>query len=478
MKIQSSRAATVGILVLVLAVPAVAQPQSASERIAKLREQSAARNRVHIDEYMKQLAHDKDPEVRARAADGLGSLKATNAIPLLTTALGDAAPAVRASAAGALGRLAPDSASAVPALGEALKDPAAEVRVNAAFALWKLAPASRVAVPALEKALGDASPKVRLEAAGALNALDAGTPARLVSVLGGLLNDANLAKEAAEVLVNMDLENADVRRVVLEGLAHGEVNARRAIVDGMAKAELNREAALPYVPALAQAIRADKEVQVRMGAMWAAQTILPLPEELAAALEGALKDESPDVRQAAAQVLNQAGGDAQRRKIEEIVAGARGSGGVDMKAIEQAAARAPGGTVDRLIGELRTGATEQARSAAAKAVSQMSSSADPAAEALSQALLSEPSGKVRVSIAEALHTVTVRRAEATVIAALVQALEKDREPAVREEAARALADQARRSPEAARPALKAALRDPDSGVRAAAQEALDTLGKR
>jgi HEAT repeat protein len=101
----------------------------------------------------------------------------------------------------------------------------------------------------------------------------------------------------------MDLENTDVRRAVLEGLARGEVDVRKAIVDGMFKAKLSSEAALPFAPALAQAIQADTAAEVRMGAVWVTQAISPLPKDLAAALEGALKDESPDVRRAAALAL-------------------------------------------------------------------------------------------------------------------------------------------------------------------------------
>lgn len=257
MKMPSSGAAAGSILFLALMAPAASG-------------QSEGLKRKTIDESMKQLARDKDPEVRATAARRLGTLKVAEAVPLLTSALADAAPPVRA---------------------------------NAAAALWKLAPASRPAVPALEKALADASPVVRLNAAGALNALDAGTPASLIGVLGALLNDALQGKNAAQVLVSMDLENADVRRAVLDGLARGEVDVRKAIVEGMFKAGLSSEAALPYAPALAQAIRADKSADVRMGALWVTQAISPLPKDLAAAIEGALNDESPDVRRAAALVL-------------------------------------------------------------------------------------------------------------------------------------------------------------------------------
>ena len=141
-------------------------------------------------------------------------------------------------------------------------------------------------------------------------------------------------------------------------------------------------------------------------------------------------------------MLNAIGGEARQRQIDEINARDDGRAGPpDMDAIQRAAAKAPGDTVDRLIGELRTGPTEQARSAAALALSHMSTSADPVAEALSKALPAEPSAQVRMSIAMALRMLPgVRDKKATVVAA-----------------------------------LKAALRDPDSDVRDAAQLALDSV---
>jgi len=206
MKIPSSTWAAVGVLAATWAVPAVAEPPDARRR-ADMRQKHDASVREHAQELMQQLARDKDPEVRAHAATVLGKIKVVDAIPVLTTAVADGDPGVRAAAAGAL---------------------------------WRLAPESRGAVPALEKALGDATPLVRLNAAGALNALDAGTPSKMAAVLGPLLSDADLAKSAAEVLVSTDLENADVRRYVLEGLTRGEGDVRKAIVLGMADARLSR----------------------------------------------------------------------------------------------------------------------------------------------------------------------------------------------------------------------------------------------
>ena len=73
------------------------------------------------------------------------------------------------------------------------------------------------------------------------------------------------------------------------------------------------------MPRLAEAIRADKAVEVRVGAVRVAQEIRPLPKELAAALDAALKDESTEVREAVTQALSLASGDAQQRALEEAL---------------------------------------------------------------------------------------------------------------------------------------------------------------
>lgn len=84
-------------------------------------------------ELIRSLLHDREPDVRARAAHALGSIGDPNAAGPLIEMLRDRAWAVRAMAAKALGRLKEEGS--IDALCQALADPQWWVRANAAEAL-------------------------------------------------------------------------------------------------------------------------------------------------------------------------------------------------------------------------------------------------------------------------------------------------------------------------------------------------------
>ena len=76
----------------------------------------------------------------------------------------------REDAAFALGVLGPEVRGTVPALGEALRnDDDPLVRINAALSLYKMGPNARDAIPALIRALADEIDLVRMDAALALS---------------------------------------------------------------------------------------------------------------------------------------------------------------------------------------------------------------------------------------------------------------------------------------------------------------------
>jgi HEAT repeat protein len=98
-------------------------------------------------------------KARIAAADDLGHLGAIRAdytkpaVPaLLDVVARDSDAKVRAAAAKALGRIAPDPKQAVPVLADALKDKVLAVRVACATALGQLGPDAKEALPALEDA--------------------------------------------------------------------------------------------------------------------------------------------------------------------------------------------------------------------------------------------------------------------------------------------------------------------------------------
>jgi HEAT repeat protein len=102
---------------------------------------------------------------------GCGKTQQDYTVPSLIKALKDKDPAVRYTAAEALGRYGPEAKDAVPALTETLKDSDKNVRIGAAYALANIGPDARTAIPALEEALKDEDNRVRKGAAYALKEL-------------------------------------------------------------------------------------------------------------------------------------------------------------------------------------------------------------------------------------------------------------------------------------------------------------------
>lgn len=396
------------ILVLLATLMGLSVQAADKKRHAPTREEiladakSGASRQRAIDEAMTRVANDKDAEVRAQAAETLGKMKVTAAVPLLTAALGDDANAVRAAAA---------------------------------EALWNLAPNSKPAVPALEKALQDEAAMVRVEAAGALVALGAGPAARLVPVLEKMLGNDDLGPRAGTVLVDLDPGNAAVRTALVAALTRGGPDTREAIFDRMGEHEMTAAVALPFVPALAQAIRSDASPKVRQAAMRAAQVIVPLPNDLSAALLAAATDRDLLVGATAVQALQEAAGKARERAVREARS---------VDEVRRAAGLEVEDTVAVWAKALRTGATEDERVMTAEAIGAMGTGGpdvgdiDAFAVVLSEALPLERSARVRAAIAEALGDLSgIKTAKATATAALRAAL-KDADPAVRQAAQKAL----------------------------------------
>src|SRR6266850_4290354 len=114
------------------------------------------------------LSGDDSPAVRMTAAWALGEIGEKTSITALTRALGDRAPEVQRTAAWALGEIG--DKGAVRPLGAALGDPVLEVRLTAVWALGEIEDAS--AVPLLVTATKDRDPRVRQQAAWALGEIE------------------------------------------------------------------------------------------------------------------------------------------------------------------------------------------------------------------------------------------------------------------------------------------------------------------
>lgn len=112
---------------------------------------------------------DANPVTRESAAVGLRFAEKPSTVEPLTRALGDQEASVRAASAWALGEI--EDTRAIPSLERALKDADALVRINAAWALGEIE--DPAAIPALTAALReDRDPEVRKMAAWALGNIE------------------------------------------------------------------------------------------------------------------------------------------------------------------------------------------------------------------------------------------------------------------------------------------------------------------
>jgi HEAT repeat protein/cyclophilin family peptidyl-prolyl cis-trans isomerase len=151
------------------------------------------------------FAKDANPYARAFAAKGLGALKETTALPVLTPLLTSGDLHVLVETVRALGRIG-DPSSAAPlmkVIADAATDP--HVRLEAVSALGSIHTAGVVDV--LLDALGDPSPPMRAAAFRALANFD---PQNFVTVLSGLDPDPHWSVRAAlaAALGNLPPENA------------------------------------------------------------------------------------------------------------------------------------------------------------------------------------------------------------------------------------------------------------------------------
>jgi HEAT repeat protein len=101
------------------------------------------------------LLQDPDPTTRLRAADYFCGKPDRRAVDELLPLLGDVDENVRATAATALGELAPQVVAAVPGLASLLDDQNVSVRRSAALALARFGNLAREATHPLIRALRD-----------------------------------------------------------------------------------------------------------------------------------------------------------------------------------------------------------------------------------------------------------------------------------------------------------------------------------
>lgn len=212
------------------------------------------------------LLQDKDPQVRATAAQALGKIARPETATALLRSLDDADPAVRAMSAWALGNLGEDVLDrAGLALAKRLDDPSPAVKQAAAQALGAVG-GTQTIVELLVERLKSPDVATRRGAVQTLTWLEAG-PAyhALITALGDA--DAQVRQGAVAALGEM----VDPRS--LPAIRDRLLKDSEAGVRGEAAYRLGKFGDRTVVPALQSASTHDPDAAVRRWAAWALEQI-------------------------------------------------------------------------------------------------------------------------------------------------------------------------------------------------------------
>jgi HEAT repeat protein len=417
-------------------------------------------------------AHVRDPhaDVRAVAVAALGRLRALAALPRLLRRSEDPSPVVRQSLVEALGLLG------APASAVACQNKRAVAVRRGRLRLWMRVwwwwaqrlrqddPLAAV-VAGLRHRLADVAPRVRLCAAQALGAI--GPQARAAAEdLRWLTEqgDDTIRCAAAEALGHVGIADEATRTTLISLLADGSPALRRAAAQGLG---LLREPAAAAIPALVQALQ-DSDDAVRQAAAEAIAAIGTVPEAAMDTLVGGLASPDNVVRAHTARALGEIGSAAAEAAPALVEALADTNDTVRAEVVGALGKLGPAAAevaVPRIVHALHD-PDSWVSALAAEALGAMGESAEEAVPALVRSL-GHINIQVRANAAEALGKLGPAAESAR--PALVRAAVDD-DGSVRSQAVRALG---LFGPDfAARPTLRAALRDPDPRVRAAGAEAV------
>jgi HEAT repeat protein len=239
------------------------------------------------------LLSESQPQVRAYAAEALGSMKSERVISPLIALLDDNDSYVRRTAAASLGRTG--SYQAIEPLVGALHDPARNVASTAARALAKIK--HPTVIPHLIKALFDTTLKVTGAAAGALGELGA------MEAIPPLIQCLEQLPDCPYDVVGEALWKLGSERAVdawIMGLKKGTWWYPRAYC----AAELGKNKLEQGIPALQKAVK-DSSVEVRRAAVLSLMEFQS--EQTIETLRGAMDDEDFEVRMYAKEALKKIG---------------------------------------------------------------------------------------------------------------------------------------------------------------------------
>jgi HEAT repeat protein/protein-S-isoprenylcysteine O-methyltransferase Ste14 len=239
------------------------------------------------------LLEDKDEIVRAYSAGALGSIKSERVVPPLIALLHDADSYVRRTAAESLGRTG--SSQAIQPLTEALEDPTRDMASAAVRALGQIKHPD--VIPFLIKALQNAAWKSTDAAAQALGELNA------KEAIGPLIQCFEEMPDCPYHLVGGALWKLNSERAVdawITGLKKGSWWYPRAVC----AAELAKNKLIKGLPALQEALK-DESPEVRRAAALALMEFRS--EKTIEALREALADKDFEVRMYVVEALKKIG---------------------------------------------------------------------------------------------------------------------------------------------------------------------------
>lgn len=273
---------------------------------------------------------DKNPSVRAQAAELLGNREGDTtspderqAIPALVATLKDSDHTVRMAAAFALGKIGSDGKTVVPALVQALSDNDDSVRVSAADSLGWIHREAQLSVPALATALTDKDSSVQHAAMTAMIAFGRDGTLSLPSLIS-LVKSGNAPNRfhAVRVLAAIGPDARDAVPLLTAELNDQDEEIRLESAAALAAIGMNQSQALPIPLRLIN--HEDSDIRCRavgvLGAFGAmAQSAVP-------PLTKALNDEDRDVRWVAANSLDRIAGALKEGRATQAAESLRAAG--------------------------------------------------------------------------------------------------------------------------------------------------------
>ncbi|HVK07386.1 MAG TPA: HEAT repeat domain-containing protein [Gemmataceae bacterium] len=396
----------VSALVLLLQHPEEGVRQAAADAIGRIGTLPEEATATLVDSLA-----SRDTLVRAQTAEALGAIgeAAGDAVPALVEALDDGSDRVRAKAAEALGKIGNGAAEvAVPSLVRALRDKDNWVSALAAEALGEMGEAAEEAVPSLVRSLGHINPLVRANAAEALGKMGEVAAVALPALEKAAGDeDGGVRAQALRAVGEVAGPGPGSDRVFLAGFGDADPRVRASAAEAMGQRGVADEATVEAILPLLE----DANDQVKFHVIQALPKLAgPTPEVIEGLCRRLLEDDSPWVRETAAQVLGPLGPAAHGAGVALLRAAQTGEAAVREQALRAIAMIQPPEATEAFTAGMKDAAPDVRKVASAGWMK----AAEIPAEAVAGLVeaLRDPEVQVRANAAHALARLDGLPAEA------------------------------------------------------------------